>query len=992
MIDRLQLTLRDEQQANTHMADQLAAAQSSALRQQDITEDNRATAERSSLRERQEHADDTRLMRENFERRIRDLQETHQREMDNAARRVAASQTRSEPPPHDPYDSMDDTNDNQSQSEQPILVPTPVAQVNIGPRSGDCPPLTRYGLFYPSSSGADLIRQIRGERPTPRDHDDGPPTGNLSVASLTLAQAPQPQTAAPQLAPPNLAPPMRTTSSFRPTSSTLSARKYQMLDVNPDLEQLGIENPFPSDTNQLPVLKNTLRGLIDALDQLRKYSRSQVTPRKDPNNPITEEAFKQKVANWHILQAALAKNQNQQMELCALVIAIEQGASRLTRGSNRFNLEVQLQARLEAEQARPVYDPLPLAPVRRAVPTQAQVAAARTLLQGIDTPDLATTQQPMHHAQAAVQAVHTGQPHVSFQMPPPDTNTTPQTTTMLAHPAFCPAQAAYLVNMGLPSHAISGTPAPPALPQQHPGVTLFPHTMLSQPQMPATPAATPQAFTAAQYLAAAAMPPTAVQPTPVTFPAIPSAPLTVAQQAYVAAFVPQTPTPASITPMATILPPAIPPPPPAVAPDNPSVVSGAISGGAIFPSICGNSSYERFIAALTHKLPPHTGPPLTSDQIDQRARIEGSLAMYMAPPDVFNNLPSENITEWMAELLDYMVATNVTKDMERVRTLKRYLGPTVKEQLIKVILPTDTQVWKPHLEYMLTHYIRNMTTERTQDIDKFKKRGQKPGESIPEFLQALKDLRMQGFPGDKNEIPFNESLSPGHRAIQDAFMERMTNRVLASHMDLYYIVQAHLNGKGLKDLEAYAVDMEPRLRAAVDEHEMIAVKNLQMADAQVSAIIPFQPGPPLLPTYDRKPKEFVRPNYPRADGAKRYDNSGKNPRTDPCWVCGEFGHLSYGCPQRKGGPVAAPPRTAAHRGTQHGRTGNAELDGMSIYKLRHRVEELEKALETARANADAAGIVKATWAESEAIMALNILWNKDSYQAEGLTNPDGTLN
>lgn len=65
---------------------------------------------------------------------------------------------------------------------------------------------------------------------------------------------------------------------------------------------------------------------------------------------------------------------------------------------------------------------------------------------------------------------------------------------------------------------------------------------------------------------------------------------------------------------------------------------------------------------------------------------------------------------------------------------------------------------------------------------------------------------------------------------------------------------------------------------------------------------------------------------------------------------------------------------------------------MSMYKLRIRIGELETALAAAQATADAATLTDTQWKNSQAVMALEILWREDNYQDAGMYNPDGTLN
>jgi hypothetical protein len=866
---------------------------------------------------REDHLAHMQSQADDYEQRLGDLQLSHQQSAqgDSASIAVVA-------------DSSLLQHNGQSTGAPPYVV---------DPSVDPAPTTSRYGSTH--GSGMTLARHLLHST---SDGTTTPPPGAVyHNPSGDPAMQPEPtrRGAQPPLSPRNVAP-IRT----QPKTSASAQKSHYQLDINPDLEELNLPNPFPCVTGYLNLLRIKARELIEQADQLRSYSKTQESPKKDPNNPKTPQEYQEIQEQWDLLQTVITRNGGQLLELAALMNAIDQGAPRLIRGTNPDNMRLLRQLRKEADTARlsttvpPVAQPVATITPQQAAAIQAN-AAARTLLQTI--------------AAAAQVPLSPGPPPSAIVVAPPLLQ--PAQFQPVGPPAFCPAQTAYLAGLGIANNVILGIPAPHPPPPAHPGTNLFP-TM--------APAATASVISTGTL-----------------------AGLTAQQLAYLTACA--TPSPAGATPVAAVQAATPTPPIPPLAPTAMPVsfAPPTSSDGRAVP-------LDQYLASLSMKLPPRKGAPATPDEQIQRDRIEGCIGYYRREPRTFCNDASDSMAEWTAQLLEHMIAMGIEEDIDRVRCLTDHLSGDLRNQVRKAIPLKDQQTWKPHLEYMLTTFLRNDTTERAQDKSNFERKRQEPHESLGMFLQDLKKLRAHGFPGDRPEIPFDTNLNTGDQAIQDAFIAHMTKDVLRDHLNIHYITSAKINKKDIQELERYAVAMEPILSGATSLTNPQAIKALieeRIASISVAAVTPYHPGPPQLPTYGQtaRPNFPPRPNYPEATTTPppRPAPVGRNPRIDPCWLCGLFGHLSYTCPTRPNGPIAAPQRNVGRTPADYGQrvtTGDETLDRLNMNQLRTEVRRLKAALLAAQAIQDAPTIAALQEQASATVLAIRVLWAEDDHQAGGL--------
>jgi hypothetical protein len=601
-------------------------------------------------------------------------------------------------------------------------------------------------------------------------------------------------------------------------------RTLDTIAISDDLAALGYGSQYPRDPSHIPHLRFRITERILAHDVLLQQSRDWTCPLNIRGNEDLTEDERIQFQEWDLLEEHMNRNARQQMELVALVNCIETGSLAPRLGMNPQNQEVHGACRRQAHkiQATHVSGIQPLTTTDQSPPEfrEGPPGASQVLQDFCD--------EYRHRPPTTVAEAHRRAAHIATRMMTPQhpiTEHTPIEGIGYQYPLITPSVMRLLE--GPPSQedqdntlrgaatsaatrqmadwVAKGLAAQPTNTGTHPTVTaglaghMAPQTMGDRGVISPNPTPHDPPHT---YMKRWGHPAPQYRDE-----AVPLAPISPNMGNRHQDLQPQTRLGTTEEELnRENIPPedqrsqTAPEPPPSPTSSNASQSGGRGRG----------TRGQRGGRSQGPQLAPHVGP-MTEQQRLQRIRVQGCIGYHLRAPNQFRGKQTASIEIWMGALEDHMLANRLTSDVDRCRCLIKYLGDKVGTELLRAILPRDHENWAVCRDFMLSQYSRNDSSERRVDREKFKNRDQRQHETQDEYMDALRLLRIQGYPNDSTSLEVGGQISQRDRELMTRFVNGQYYKRMKEHLEMYYVVPALLNNRSLYDLVEYSVDMLPRL-------------------------------------------------------------------------------------------------------------------------------------------------------------------------------------
>jgi hypothetical protein len=147
-----------------------------------------------------------------------------------------------------------------------------------------------------------------------------------------------------------------------------------------------------------------------------------------------------------------------------------------------------------------------------------------------------------------------------------------------------------------------------------------------------------------------------------------------------------------------------------------------------------------------------------------------------------------DILKWMNFLESYMDEQRVTSDQKKCDYMMTFITDDIATQINTGLTISEdaTEIWPIYKNWLLTTYKRDPERIQTSSDSQFESRKQGPNESIDDYLDVLKALRMRAHPDESTQIKAGGKMSDRDYAVYNKFLTTLHDPELLKIMDVEF--------------------------------------------------------------------------------------------------------------------------------------------------------------------------------------------------------------